>query len=332
VRVLVTGANGFLGRRVVSALARSGHSVRALVRPSARLDGLDPGQGVEIVAADLRSDTKLHEQLVDVDTVVHLAAAMSGSDFSRFQETITSTESLFEAMRAADVKRLVLCSSFSVYDWYRATGMVDEDLSLLEGSEVYRRGGYAAAKLWQERLARRTAENLGWQLSIIRPGFIWGPGNECPNASMGPSLGPVHVIFAAGRQLPFTHVENAADCFRAAVESESAIGETFNLVDGYDLTAWSFKREHLRRTHQGGIRVWLPYWLVWPIILSIHRVARLILGPRIKLPFTFRPTGFAQGYRPVRISTQRLQRVLRWQPPLSLDEALEATFAPESSP
>jgi nucleoside-diphosphate-sugar epimerase len=169
-------------------------------------------------------------------------------------------------------------------------------------------------------------------LTIIRPGFIWGLGKECPTASIGPSVGPFHVVFAAGRQLPFTHVANAADCFRAAVESEKAIGETLNLLDGYDLTAWRFKGEQLRRTRTGGLRVWLPYWLVWPVILSIFGVARLILGPGIRLPFMFMPAGFAQGYRPQVFSTQRLNRVLDWRPPLTLEEALDATFSGEGSP
>jgi nucleoside-diphosphate-sugar epimerase len=325
-KILVTGANGFLGRRVVAAFCESGHAVRALVRPSARVDALLEGENVELVRSDLRNDPNLVDALRGVDAVVHLAASMSGSDFSRFQETVTTSERLFDAMHEAGVTRLVLCSSFSVYDWYRAHGRADEDLALLEGADVYRRGGYATAKLWQERLAQRMAERHDWQLTIVRPGFIWGPGNECPDGSIGPSIGPFHLVFAAGRQLPFTHVVNAADCLRAAVEDENAAGHTFNLVDGYDLTAWRFKGEHLRRTQGSGYRVWLPYWLVWPVILGIHRVARWILGPRLKLPFLFMPTGFAQGYRPLTFGTEKIRRELGWHPPQRLDEALDATF------
>jgi nucleoside-diphosphate-sugar epimerase len=326
-KILVTGASGFLGRRVVDALAANGHRVRALVRPSTDLAPLRWGEAVEVVRADLRSDPKLRDHLAGVDAVVHLAAAMSGSDFARFHETVTSSERLFDAMQHAGVDRLLLCSSFSVYDWLRAGGTVDESSALLEGGDAYARGGYASAKLWQERLARRTAEDLGWKLTIIRPGFIWGRGRECPNGSIGPRVGPLQVVFAAGRQLPFTHVANAADCFRAAVENEQSIGETLNLVDGHDLTAWRFAGEQLQRSGAGGIRVWVPYWIAWPAILGIFGVARFILGPRIKLPFMFMPAGFAQGYRPLAFSTRKLASCLRWTPPLGLDEALEETFA-----
>jgi UDP-glucose 4-epimerase len=235
-------------------------------------------------------------------------------------------------MRSAEVKCLVLCSSFAVNDWYRASGTADETLALLDGGDVYRRGGHASAKLWQECLARRSADELGWQLTIIRPGFIWGRGNECRDGSMGPRVGPFQVIFAAGHQLPFTHLVNAADCFRAAIEAGESNGETLNLVDGYDLTAWRFKGEQLRRAHESGIRVWLPYWIVWPVIMAIFRSARLVLGSRMKLPFMFMPAGFAQGYRPLVFDTQRLSRVLGWQPPLTLERALDDTFTSERRP
>jgi len=325
-RILVTGANGFLGRHVVEALSAHGHTVRALVRPTTDLSPLGWGEKVEVARADLRSDPNLHNHLADVDVVVHLATAMSGSDFARFHESVTSTERLFDAMQRAGVDRLLLCSSFSVYDWLRAAGTVDENLALLEGEDIYARGGYASAKLWQEVLARRMTDEFCWKLTVIRPGFIWGRGKECPNGSLGPRLGPLQLVFAAGRRLPYTHVANAADCFRVAVESEQSIGETLNLLDDHELTAWRFAGEHLKRSDAGGFRFWVPYWVAWPLILTTFAVARVILGPRIKLPFVFMPAGFAQGYRPLEFSTEKLRRILRWTPPLGLEEALEETF------
>ena len=330
-KVLVTGANGFLGRHVVASLSRAGHGVRALVRPSADIDALgweapEHGNSIELVRGDLKSDPDLGRVLEGVEVVVHLAASMSGSDLARFSETVSTTERLFDAMQESDIRRLLLCSSFSVYDWLRANGTVDEDTALLEGADVYARGGYACAKLWQERIARRRAESAGWELTIIRPGFIWGPGNECPNGAIGPSVGSLHLVFSAGRDLPFTHVENCADCIRAAVESESAAGETLNLVDGHDLTAWRFMGEYLRRSGSTGRRIWLPYAILWPLIMGSFALARICLGPRVKLPQIFMPWGFAQGYKPLRYGTGRLRRVLDWTPPLSLEESFDRTF------
>jgi len=331
VRVLVTGANGFLGRHVVAALLGAGHSVRALVRPSAAMGDLGWEEDVEVLRADLCSDPNLGRAFVDLDAVIHLAASMSGSDFSRFNETVVGTERFLDAMSRSSVRRLVLCSSFSVYDWSQASGTVDEELPLLSGPDVYARGGYAAAKVWQERLARRASEAYGYELTVLRPGFIWGPGNECPLGSLGPSLGRARLVLGPGRQLPFTHVCNTADCLRAAVSSDGAIGKTMNVVDDYPLSAWRFAGEYLRRSGARGTRIWIPHWPLRPTIWLVHRIARLVLGPHMKLPAMFVPARFAQSYRPLRYSTRTLRAVLGWQPPLGLEEALQQTFSARRS-
>ena len=323
-RVLVTGAGGFLGRHVVLALRRAGHDVRALVRPGARLAALGWDTGVEVVRADLRSHPDLAAVVRGTDAVVHLAASMSGSDAARFTETVATTERLFDAVAQTPIRRVVLCSSFSVYDWQAAHGEVDETLPT--NPEIYRNGGYAAAKLWQERLAQRRAAAGGWQLTILRPGFVWGPGNELPRGSLGPHLGPVQLVFAPRRRLPFTHVMNCADCVRAALECPAAIGQTVNVVDGHALSAWRFAGEQRRRG--GALPVPLPYWLLLPFVAGVSQLARLVLGPRAKLPSFLVPSRFAQGFRPLRYSTRRARETLGWSPPLDLERCLEVTWPP----
>ena len=72
-KVLVTGANGFLGRHVVRALLRRGHAVRALVRPASDVTSLGWGAEVELCRGDLRTSANLHEAFEGVDVLVHLA-------------------------------------------------------------------------------------------------------------------------------------------------------------------------------------------------------------------------------------------------------------------
>jgi nucleoside-diphosphate-sugar epimerase len=110
--VLVTGANGFLGRHVVSALLARGHRVRALVRPAARLDGLGWTASVEIFRADLRSTRELSPAFEGIDALVHLAAVVSGGEDAQFAGTVTGTERLLTAMAASPCRRLLLASSF----------------------------------------------------------------------------------------------------------------------------------------------------------------------------------------------------------------------------
>ena len=173
-KALVTGANGFLGRHVVDALKARGHAVRAMVRPAARLQDLRWAPSVEITRADLRSTRDLEPAFDGIDTLVHLAAAVSGGDDAQFASTVVGTERLLGAMARTSCKRVVLVSSFSVYDWSAITGTLDEQSPLEPVPDLYQRDGYTIAKAWQERVTRRAAEQHGWELTVLRPGFIWG--------------------------------------------------------------------------------------------------------------------------------------------------------------
>ena len=77
-KVLVTGANGFLGRHVVAALLARGAEVRAMVRPAACLDVLQWPSSVEVFRADLRTSSELARAFEGVDVLLHLAAVVSG--------------------------------------------------------------------------------------------------------------------------------------------------------------------------------------------------------------------------------------------------------------
>ena len=319
--VLVTGANGFLGRQVVEELLAGGHSVRALLRPGAVAP--PAWEGVEVAHADLRGGVPLAPLFHGVDAVVHLAAAMRGSDAARFSETLVGTERLLEALQGTGVSRLILCSSFAVYDWLAARGEVDEALPISE--DVYGRGGYAAAKRWQERLAERCAAAGGPSLTVLRPGFVWGAAAPLPDSLLGPRLGRLQWVFGPRRILPLTHVVNCASAIRAALESEATLGAALNVVDDEPLTAWAFAREHRRRS---GERLWLapvPSALVAAFVWSVRALARLLWGRHPKLPFYFTPARFAQAYRPLRYSAQALAR-LGWRPPLNAEARWRATW------
>ena len=173
-RALVTGANGFLGRHVVSTLLARGIDVRAVVRPAARLEALGWPSSVEVFRADLRASRELGRAFEGVDVLLHLAAVVSGAEDAQFAGTVVGTERLLDAMAASACRRLVLCSTFSVYDFSSTRRILDENSPLHAAQDVYARDGYTIAKWWQERVTRRFAETHGWDLTVLRPGFIWG--------------------------------------------------------------------------------------------------------------------------------------------------------------
>lgn len=316
-KVLVTGATGFLGARVVDALGSRGHEVVALVRPAGEAPAW--GDRVQVSRADLREPGAAAEALRGVDAVVHLAAQVTGSDEARFAGTVVATETLLADMAAAGVRRLVLASSFSVYDWSRAGAEIDEQTPLEEEPGLYERDGYAVAKLWQERVVRRAAEHDGLELTVLRPGFVWGPGKEFVDGA-GPRVGGVQVVFGPAGRLPLTHVVNCADCFAAAVGSDAAVGATLNVVDGDAPRTWRYARDVSGRAD--GVRVPVPYVLGFALVRLVHRVARALLGERLRLPSIFVPRRFEARFKPVRATGAEARRVLGWQPPLGYEEAL----------
>ena len=120
-KVLVTGASGFLGRAVVPAVAAAGHEVIALVRPTAAIDSLAWPNSIAILRGDLRQLGDWSTQLGDVEAVVHLAAASSGDLPTQFSGTVAATEKFLDHLPMRSLRRFVHVSSFSVYD-YSAVG------------------------------------------------------------------------------------------------------------------------------------------------------------------------------------------------------------------
>ncbi len=321
-KALVTGANGFLGRHVVAALLARGVEVRALVRPAARLDELRWPASVEVFRADLRSTRELERAFDGVEVLVHLAASLTGGEDLQFAATVVGTERLLQAMARTACRRLVLASSFSVYDWSAILGTLDESSPLEPVPDLYQRDSYSIAKSWQERVTRRLAEEHRWDLTVLRPGFIWGRDHTYL-AALGQQVGKLHFVIGPLARMPMTHVENCADLFALAATDTRARGQTFNVVDGAGERIWSFLGSHLRGTGEAGLRFPVPYLLAF----SLVRLAFATVFKRnLKLPQVLVPCRFESRLKPLRYTNRRAREVLGWKPPLVHGECLARTY------
>jgi UDP-glucose 4-epimerase len=322
--VLVTGAGGFLGRYVVAALLQRGHSVRVLIRPTSRINGFAWANQVVTIAADLRGPKSLVPAFDNVDTLVHLAARVGGSPSAQMADTVVGTERLLEAMAGSATRRLVLASSFSVYGWSEVRGTVTEE-SPLEAN-LYQRDGYAIAKTWQERTARRISREHNWDLTVLRPGFIWGYDHGYVDG-LGQKLGRWHLVIGPATRLPLTYVENCADCFAHAVENPRAAGATFNVVDGHEITSWHYLGEYLRRTSSHGHRIPVPYAAALTATRLADWTNRRLCQGKARLPGLLIPCRFQARFKPVRVSTRKLEEILGWKPPWDFAQSVQRAFA-----
>lgn len=321
-KALVTGANGFLGRHVVAALLARGVEVRALVRPAALLDELHWPTSVEVFRADLRSALELERAFDRVEVLVHLAASVTGGEDLQFAATVVGTERLLQAMGRTACRRLVLASSFSVYDWSAIHGQLDESSPLEPVPDLYQRDGYSIAKSWQERVTRRFAAEHRWDLTVLRPGFIWGR-DHAYLAALGQRVGRLHFVIGPSARMPMTHVENCADFFALAATDPRARGQTFNVVDGPGERIWSFLGSHLRGTGETGVRIPVPFLLAF----SLVRLAFATVFKRnLKLPQALIPCRFESRLKPLRYTNRRAREVLGWKPPLDHRECLARTY------
>lgn len=327
-RVLVTGASGFLGRHVVDALLTRGIEVRAMIRPASNLAELSWPSSVEVFRADLRSSRDLERAFDGIDVLVHLAAVVSGGEDAQFAGTVAGTERLLEAMAAGSCKRLVLCSSFSVYDYSRTHRTLDENSPLHDARDVYTRDGYTISKWWQERVVRRAATAHGWDLTVLRPGFIWGRDHGYL-AALGQKLGRHHVVIGPMTRIPMTHVENCADVFALAATDPRARGQTLNVVDGPGERIWSYLSDHMRESGERGWRLAVPY----PLAMAAVRIAKAtVFRSATKVPGILIPNRLESRVKPLHFENRKLRETLGWTPPLDYRQCLARTYghrAPE---
>jgi len=321
-KVLVTGANGFLGHHVVNALVAKGLDVRAMVRPAARVEALGWPTSVEVFRADLRTSRDLVRAFDGVDVVLHLAAVVSGGEDAQFAGTVAGTERLLDAMAASACKRLVLCSSFSVYDYSATRKTLDETSPLHTKEDVYTRDGYTIAKWWQERVTRRAAEAHGWDLTVLRPGFIWGRDHGYL-AALGQKIGRYHVVIGPMTRIPMTHVENCADVFALAATDPRARGQTLNIVDGYGERIWTYLADHLRGNGEKGRRIPVPYTLA---ITAVRLAYVTIFRTATKVPGILIPRRLDARLKPLRFENRKLRETLGWTPPLDYRQCLARTY------
>jgi UDP-glucose 4-epimerase len=169
VNVLVTGAGGNLGRVVVPALAAQGHQVRAAdFRP------VDVGE--EPTSLDVRDADAVARAVHGVDAVVH-AAALHGIHLGRFEPrdfwatNVTGTFNVYDAARAADVRRVVLCSSMAVYG-ASAERTPDAWAVVTEDAQPLPQDVYGLSKLLCEEIARHHARVEGIVTTALRLGMF----------------------------------------------------------------------------------------------------------------------------------------------------------------
>lgn len=232
--VFVTGANGFVGSHLVRALLAQGHTVRALVRPTAdrsRVSDLP----IEWVTGDLDDAAALEQGCAGARWVIHLAALVKAPDLETYRHAnATGTGNLLEAALGASdtIDRFVYLSSMA------AGGPSSNGRPRVETDPNEPQTPYGISKLEGEMLVRAHADQL--PVSIIRAPAVYGPGDTEVLGFFQAVNWHVKPIFS-GRpsRLSIVHVADLVEGILLAAASPSAAGETFYIAEPeiYDMAA-----------------------------------------------------------------------------------------------
>ena len=225
-RVLVTGASGFLGRAVAAAIVADGHEVRCFQRRPSGVAGATDALGSITDPADVAA------AVAGVDAIVHLAAKVSLAGPSAEFESVNvgGTRTLIDAARTAGVERLVFVSSPSVAH----AGASITGTDALPADPDRARGDYARTKAAAELLAL-AADSPRLRVVVVRPHLVWGPGDtqliarivERARAGRLPLLGHGAALIDS------TYIDNAAGAIAAALERVDAVhGNAYVITNG----------------------------------------------------------------------------------------------------
>ncbi len=305
-KVLVTGANGFIGKAVIAELNLGGFCVRAAVRRPLEMGGhLD-----ELVAIDaLDPDVDWRPALRDVTAIVHLAARVhhtndASQEATYRRENVDATIRLAEQAKACGVRRFVFMSSAKVHGEY------SEDHAFSETDSPAPRDHYARSKWRAEQALSKLAMGQEFDVVVLRPPLVYGPGVKANFLRLLDTIerGWPIPLGAIRNKRSLIYLGNLANAVATCLTHANAAGKTYLVSDGEDLSTPGLIRRLAHRLQRPARLVYVPGAL-------LHAGAAL-LGRR---------ADFDRVAGDFRIDSGAIRRDLSWAPPLSLDQSLEQT-------
>lgn len=303
-RVLVTGANGFIGKMLCQTLAARPYEVSGLVRTVR-----EPVQSIEYVEADLEHSDSLRAACQDFDCIVHLAgrahvlSEYDGNPLEAFRRAnCAATLRLAQQAVQSGVRRFIFISSIGV------NGAETFEKPFDEFSSSKPHADYAISKLEAEEGLKKLLAGAETELVIIRPPLVYGidaPGN----------FGRLLKLVATGLPLPLggannrrsiISLENLVSFISLCIEHPAAAGQLFLVSDGRDIST----TQMVKALAQGMGKK--P--LMLPVPDALLKVGAKLLG---------KESLYTQLYRSLQVDSSKARSLLGWKPQENTLEALQ---------
>lgn len=238
--VLVTGATGFVGSRLIERIAPDSRFSRILATGRNEQKGAElVSQGVDFEAGDLTDEKFVNTLTKNIDVIVHCAAfAAPWGNYQQFYPAnVVATQNLIDACKLNKVKRLVYISTPSIYQTHHDDQLNVSELDILPKKMI---NNYAATKLEGENLLK-DAFHRGLETVILRPRAIIGRGDPhiLPRIIATQKAGRLYMIGDGKNKVDVTSVSNLIDAIDLSIFApKQALGHAFNITNGSPLVLW----------------------------------------------------------------------------------------------
>jgi nucleoside-diphosphate-sugar epimerase len=324
-KVLVTGAGGFIAGYLLPKLLAAGHQVRGLALDEADAARVRREGDIEVVFGDIRDLESLRAAAQSVDCVFHLAARVSDwGAWPQFEAvTVRGTQNMLQAAAEAGVARFLLFSSTAVYPrLVRGASPLDETSPYAGPDNPW--GFYGRSKILAEQEALRYHREGRLAVSIIRPVSIYGPGDHTFIPRIVHYMRGLTAAWVGSYDpfVPFLYVTDAAEGALAAGTNEKAIGQTYTLGPDPEFHIREFIGSICRELDIRLPRFSVPHAVAAPLAGVSEGWSRLI---RAKEPPSLTRMSVFLMSQDQRFDVGKARRDLGWQSKVSMEEGVRMT-------
>jgi nucleoside-diphosphate-sugar epimerase len=330
-RILVTGGLGFIGRRVTAMLLEYGFTnIACLTRESCtsdeacnRLGGGSNNKRVEIIQGNLLSRDDCLKISNEAQVIYHLAAGRGEKSFpDAYANSVITTRNLLDSCRERGcLKRFVNVSSFAVYtNRDKPQGNLLDETCPVEKYSHLRGTAYCFAKTKQEELIADCYNEVPWV--IIRPGVVYGPGNEQIHGRIGIGTFGIFLHLGGWNRIPLTYVDNCAEAIVMAGLIRGIEREIFNIIDDDLPSSWRFLRmykKHVKRFPS----LYVPHFVSYILCYLWEKYSSWSEG---QLPDVYNRRGWHATWKQTIYTNKKLKDQIGWRQRVPTSEGLKRYF------
>ena len=333
--ILITGATGFIGSRLVRTLLDRGfRNLRCFTRASSgdtRVEALAVGLGhdetrLQVFRGNLLSREDCDAAAKDAAVIYHLAAGRGEKSYPEaYMNSVVTTRNLLDAtLRHGCLKRFVNVSSFTVYsNTGKKQGRLLTEMCPVEPHPELRGEAYCFAKIKQDELVTEYGSKYGLPYVTVRPGYVLGPGKKSISGRVGIDTFGIFLHLGGSNEIPFTYVDNCAEAIALAGLTQGIEGEVFNIVDDNLPSSRRFLRLFKRKVKRFR-SLYVPHSISYALCYLWERYSQWSEG---QLPPVFNRKEWHSYWKKTRYSNAKLKTRLGWKPRVPMAEGLERYFA-----